>query len=125
MGAYSPFDNATLTFKVYGSFSLDPSTGNAVQNDIPEVYICNIQINGPFEELKEGVNKTSATCSGKLLSPAIFSPKIKIGMEADATINGAQGKFRIVDLGTNILPFARQTQFQDFSGVFEQTGGAG
>ncbi len=125
MGAYSPFDNATLTFQVYGSYSVDPSTGNAVQNNIAEQYTCNIQLNGPFEEQKEGVNKTTASCSGKLLNPAIFSSKIKIGMEAAATINGAVGTFRVLDLGTNILPFARKTQFQSFSGVFEQTGGAG
>jgi len=125
MGAYSPFDNAELTFQVYGSFSLDPTTGNAVQNFLPETYICNIQLEGAFEEQNQGVNKVSTSCSGKLLSPAIFSEKISIGMEAAATINGVEGIVRILDLGTNILPFARKTQFQSFSGVFEQVGKAG
>ena len=125
MGAYSPFDNAELTFQVYGSFSLDPTTGNAVQNFLPESYICNIQLEGAFEEQNQGVNKVSTSCSGKLLSPAIFSEKISIGMEAAATINGVEGIVRILDLGTNILPFARKTQFQSFSGVFEQVGKAG
>ena len=125
MGAYSPFDNAELTFQVYGSFSLDPTTGNAVQNFLPETYICNIQLEGAFEEQNQGVNKVSTSCSGKLLSPAIFSEKISIGMEAAATINGVDGTVRILDLGTNILPFARKTQFQSFSGVFEQVGKAG
>jgi hypothetical protein len=125
MGAYSPFDNAELTFQVYGSFSLDPTTGNAVQNFLPESYICNIQLEGAFEEQNQGVNKVSTSCSGKLLSPAIFSDKISIGMEAAATINGVEGTVRILDLGTNILPFARKTQFQSFSGVFEQVGKAG
>lgn len=125
MGAYSPFDNAELTFQVYGSFALDPSTGNAVQNFLPESYICNIQLEGAFEEQNQGVNKVSTSCSGKLLSPAIFSDKISIGMEAAATINGVEGTVRILDLGTNILPFARKTQFQSFSGVFEQVGKAG
>ena len=125
MGAYSPFDNAELTFQVYGSFSLDPTTGNAVQNFLPETYICNIQLEGAFEEQNQGVNKVSTSCSGKLLSPAIFSDKISIGMEAAATINGVEGTVRILDLGTNILPFARKTQFQSFSGVFEQVGKAG
>tara|TARA_B100001094_G_C17823091_1_gene619506 strand:+ start:179 stop:556 length:378 start_codon:yes stop_codon:yes gene_type:complete len=125
MGAYSPFDNAELTFQVYGSFSLDPSTGNAVQNFLPESYTCNIQLEGAFEEQNQGVNKVTTSCSGKLLSPAIFSDKISIGMEAAATINGVQGTVRVLDLGTNILPFARKTQFQSFSGVFEQLGKAG
>ena len=46
-------------------------------------------------------------------------------MTADATVNGAVGKIRILDLGTNIIPYARATQFQSFDGVFEQTGAAG
>jgi hypothetical protein len=46
-------------------------------------------------------------------------------MEATATINGVEGTVRVLDLGTNILPFARKTQFQEFSGVFEQVGRAG
>jgi hypothetical protein len=125
MGAYSPFDNAELVFKVYGSFSLDPSTGNSVQNYLSETYICNIQLKGAFEQQNLGVNKVSTSCSGRLLSPAIFSDKISIGMEATATINGVEGTVRVLDLGTNILPFARKTQFQEFSGVFEQVGRAG
>jgi len=126
MGAYSPFDNAELTFQVYGSFQLDSTTGNFVQNFTPESYICNIQLEGIFEEeLNQGINKVSTSCSGKLLSPAIFSDKISIGMEAAATINGVEGTVRILDLGTNILPFARKTQFQSFSGVFEQLGKGG
>ena len=125
MGAYSPFDNAELVFQVYGSFSLDPTTGNSVQNNESDTYVCNIQLRGVFEEQNQGVNKVSISCSGKLLSPAIFSDKIAIGMEATATINGVEGTVRILDLGTNILPFARKTQFQEFSGVFEQVGRAG
>ena len=125
MGAYSPFDNATLVFKVYGSFSIDPSTGNTFQNDVSETYVCNVQLDGAFSEDNEGVNKVTASCTGKLLSPAIFSDKIKVGMEAQATINGVEGTVRLLDLGTNVLPFARATQFQGFTGVFEQTGAAG
>ena len=47
------------------------------------------------------------------------------GMTAEATINGVSGKLRILDLGTNIIPYARATQFQSFDGLFEQTGAAG
>ena len=125
MGKYSPFDNATLIFQVYGSYAVDPSTGNTVQNNVSETYKCNVQLDGAFTENKEGVNEVSASCSGKLLEPAVFTSKIKVGMEAAATINGATGKLRILDLGTNVLPFARATQFQSFSGVFEQTGAGG
>lgn len=125
MGSYSPFDNTTLVFKVYSSYSTDKATGNLVQNDTNETYICNIQLSGKFSENKEGVNEVESRCSGKLLSPATFSTKIKAGMYADATINGVTGRLRLVDLGTNMLPYARATQFQSFAGVFEQTGAAG
>ena len=125
MGSYSPFDNATLVFKVYSSYSTDKATGNLVQNDTNETYICNVQLSGKFSENKEGVNEVETQCSGKLLSPATFSTKIKAGMYAEATINGVTGRLRLVDLGTNMLPYARATQFQSFAGVFEQTGAAG
>jgi len=125
MGFYSPFDNATLVFKVYGSYSTDSTTGNRVQNDTSETYLCNVQLNRKLTENKEGINEVETSCAGKLLSPAIFSSKIKAGMIADATINGVTGKLRILDLGTNILPYARATQFQSFDGLFEQTGAAG
>jgi hypothetical protein len=125
MGSYSPFDNTTLVFKVYSSYSTDKATGNLVQNDTNEPYICNVQLSGKFSENKEGVNEVESRCSGKLLSPATFSTKIKAGMYADATINGVTGRLRLVDLGTNMLPYARATQFQSFAGVFEQTGAAG
>ena len=125
MGSYSPFDNSTLVFKVYSSYSTDKATGNLVQNDTNETYICNVQLSGKFSENKEGVNEVESRCSGKLLSPATFSTKIKAGMYADATINGVTGRVRLVDLGTNMLPYARATQFQSFAGVFEQTGAAG
>ena len=125
MGSYSPFDNTTLVFKVYSSYSTDKATGNLVQNDTNETYICNVQLSGKFSENKEGVNEVESRCSGKLLSPATFSTKIKAGMYADATINGVTGRLRLVDLGTNMPPYARATQFQSFAGVFEQTGAAG
>lgn len=125
MGKYSPFDNATLIFQVYGSYTVDSTTGNTVQNNVSETYKCNVQLDGAFTENKEGVNEVSASCTGKLLEPAVFTSKIKVGMEAAATINGATGKLRILDLGTNVLPFARATQFQSFTGVFEQNGAAG
>ncbi len=125
MGSYSPFDNTTLVFKVYSSYSTDKATGNLVQNDTNETYICNVQLSGKFSENKEGVNEVESRCSGKLLSPATFSTKIKAGMYADATSNGVTGRLRLVDLGTNMLPYARATQFQSFAGVFEQTGAAG
>lgn len=125
MGAYSPFDNASLVFQVYGSFANDPTTGNRVQNNLEETYLCNVQLTAAAQQNKDGINEVVTLCSGKLLAPATFSAKIKVGAEAAATVNGATGKIRILDLGTNVLPYARATQFQSFSGEFKQTGAAG
>ena len=125
MGKYSPFDNTTLVFQVYGSYSVDPNTGNTVPSNLSETYKCNVQLDGAFTENKEGVNEVTTTCTGRLLEPAVFTSKIKVGMEAEATINGVEGRLRLLDLGTNVLPYARATQFQSFTGVFEQNGAAG
>ncbi len=124
MGAYSPFDNTTLDFHVYSSFTLDPTTGNRLPNTVTETYTCNVQLSSKFSENKEGINEVETRCTGKLLSPATFSSKIKVGMIADATVNGVEGKLRLLDMGSNTLVFARASQFQDFSGIFEQTGAA-
>ena len=53
MGSYSPFDNSTLVFKVYSSYSTDKATGNLVQNDANETYICNVQLSGSFPKAKK------------------------------------------------------------------------
>ena len=124
MGAYSPYDNAQLSFSVYSSFTLDPSTGNRLQNTVNENYSCSVQLSDKFSENKEGINEIETRCKGKLLAPAVFSEKIKVGMVAEATINGVSGKLRLLDMGSNTLVFARASQFQDFSGIFEQTGAA-
>ena len=110
MGAYSPFDNATLVFQVYGSFSTDPTTGNRVQNNTAETYLCNVQLSSAFSDNKEGINEVATICTGKLLSPATFSAKVKVGMEAAATINGATGKIRILDLGPCIQTCSRHAR---------------
>lgn len=125
MGIYAPFDNATLVFKVYSSFTTDPTTGNRIQQDVEQTYLCNIQLRNKFTDNREGLNEAETLCTGKLLEPSVFDSKIKSGMIAQATINGVKGTLRITDLGTNLLPFARTTQFQDFRGQFEQLGNAG
>lgn len=125
MGIYAPFDNATLVFNVYNGFTTDENTGNRIQQDREQTYVCNIQLSPKFSENREGLNKVDTLCEGHLLNPAVFDTKIKAGMTATATINGVTGKFRLLDLGSNLLPFARSSQFQEFRGEFEQIGAAG
>lgn len=125
MGAYAPFDNATLTFEVYGSFALDSQTGNRVPVNTNETYTANIQLESNQSDFKPGIDENEMPAKGRLLSPTEFSSKIKAGSVATCTVNGVSGTFRITNLGTNTLPFARNTLFQEFSGVFEQTGRGG
>lgn len=125
MGAYAPFDNASLSFEVYSSFALDSQTGNRVPVNTTETYTANIQLQSNKSDFKPGIDENEIPAKGRLLSPTEFSAKVKVGSISTCTINGVSGTFRITDLGTNTLPFARNTLFQEFSGIFEQTGKGG
>lgn len=125
MGAYAPFDNASVTFKVYSSFAVDSQTGNRVPVTTDESYTANIQLQSNKAELKQGIDEGEMLCKGRLLSPTEFSSKVKVGSTGTCTVNGITGTLRLTDLGSNTLTFARNTLFQEFSGVFEQTGKGG
>tara|TARA_A200000159_G_C7125739_1_gene256725 strand:+ start:71 stop:448 length:378 start_codon:yes stop_codon:yes gene_type:complete len=125
MGAYAPFDNATLTFKVYSIFAVDPATGNRVPVNADETYTANIQLQTGTTTSNPGVDESDIPCTGRLLSPTQFSAKVKVGSKATCTVNGISGTLRLTDLGSNTLTFARNTLFQQFTGVFEQSGKAG
>jgi len=125
MGAYAPFDNASVTFKVYSSFAVDSRTGNRVPVTTDESYTANIQLQPNKADQKPGINEGEMLCKGRLLSPTEFSSKVKVGSVGTCTVNGITGTLRLTDLGSNTLTFARNTLFQEFSGVFEQTGKGG
>jgi len=125
MGAYAPFDNASINFDVYSSFTLDANTGNHVPVNVTEAYIANIQLQANRSDPKPGIDENEMSCTGRLLSPTQFSDKVKVGSIATCTVNGIEGTLRLTDLGSNTLTFARNTLFQSFSGVFEQNGKAG
>jgi hypothetical protein len=125
MGAYAPFDNASVTFKVYSSFAVDSRTGNRVPVTTDESYTANIQLQSNKAELKPGIDEGEMLCKGRLLSPTEFSSKVKVGSTGTCTVNGITGTLRLTDLGSNTLTFARNTLFQEFTGIFEQTGKGG
>lgn len=125
MGAYAPFDNAALSFQVYNSFAVDSKTGNRVAVNTTESYVANIQLQPNKSDQKPGVDENDVSCKGRLLSPTEFSTKVKVGSIATCTVNGISGTFRLTDLGSNTLTFARNTLHQEFAGVFEQNGKAG
>lgn len=125
MGAYAPFDNASISFEVYSSFALDSNTGNRVPVTTTESYVANIQLEPSRPDQKPGIDENKMTCKGHLLSPTQFSAKVKVGSIATCTVNGITGQIRLTDLGSNTLTYARNTLFQEFLGVFEQNGRAG
>lgn len=122
MGAYSPFDNASLTFKVYSTYAVDPNTGNRVPVTKDEQYVANIQLQPSSQEQKPGIDESDLRCKGRLLSPSTFSSKVSVGSVAECTVNDLVGKLRITDLGSNALTYTRSTLFQEFTGIFEQVG---
>ena len=125
MGAYVPFDNASVTFKVYSSYGVDSRTGNRVPVTTDETYTANIQLQPNKSDEKPGINEGEMLCKGRLLSPTEFTSKVKVGSVGTCTVNGITGTLRLTDLGSNTLTFARNTLFQEFSGVFEQNGKGG
>ena len=125
MGAFAPYDNSALAFKVYSSFALDSKTGNRVPVKTTENYTANIQLQPNKSDQKPGIDENEMSCKGRLLSPTTFSTKIKVGSVATCTVNGISGTLRLTDLGSNTLTYARNVLFQEFSGVFEQNGKAG
>lgn len=122
MGAFSPYDNASLTFKVYSKYAVDPNTGNRVAVTQEEKYDANIQLQLSRQDQKPGIDENDINCTGRLLSPATFSSKVSVGSVAECTVNGLVGKLRITDLGSNTLTYARSILFQEFTGIFEQIG---
>lgn len=125
MGAYAPFDNATLVFQVYSSFATDPQTGNRVPVNTAETYVANIQLEPSRQDYKPGIDENKVPCKGRLLAPTTFSSKVKVGMVADCTVNGITGTLRLTNIGSQELLFARSTLHQGFIGEFEQTGKGG
>lgn len=125
MGAYAPWDNATLVFQVYSSYATDPGTGNKVPVNTTETYVANVELQPSSQDYRPGIDENIVQCKGRLLSPATFGSKVKVGMTAACTVNGITGTVRLTDIGSRELLFARSTLHQGFQGVFEQTGKGG
>lgn len=68
MGAFAPYDNAALVFKVYTSYAVDPNTGNRVPVTKDESYVANIQLQPSRQQSKPGIDENDVNCKGRLLS---------------------------------------------------------
>lgn len=124
IAAYAPWSNAQLAFEV-GTTALsdDPETGNPVQGTEVLDYLASITLDSPNWQGQAGVDNTTYSCRGRLLSPAVFDPRITNGSQALAVINGATGRFELTfDLAMDA--FHRRDLRQSFQGTFRLVGGA-
>lgn len=123
VAAYAPWGNSQLRFELgTGLFSSDPATGNAVQATEVVEYLATLSIQPPSWTGQSGVDATTYSCRGRLLSPATLDPRITNGTQADAVINGYRGRLELVfDLAMDA--YHRRDLRQSIEGVFRVVGG--
>ena len=123
VAAYAPWGNAQLAFEVGTGFATtDPATGNAVQSTETVEYLAALTLQAPSWKPEAGVDATTYSCRGRLLSPTTLDPRITNGSQADCTINGYRGRFELVfDLTMDSAH--RRDLRQQLEGVFRVVGG--
>ena len=96
---YAPHGNAVLRFQLPKVWQVDPKTGNRYSDlkarEILE-YLATINLQRPNWKGQEGVDNTTYSCSGRLLHPVKFDSRITNGTQAEATINGYEGRFELI-----------------------------
>lgn len=97
---YAPHGNAHLKFVLkMSAYQEDPTTGNIitdVKNQEVVEYLAAMNLQRPNWQGQSGVDNTTYSVSGRLLSPATLDPRITNGSQADATINGYSGRFELI-----------------------------
>jgi len=123
LAAYAPWGNAQLAFEVgTGLARTDPATGNATQSTEIVEYLAVLTLQAPSWKAEAGMDNTTYSCRGRLLSPAILDPRITNGSQAEAVINGYRGRFELVfDLAMD--SYHRQDLRQSIEGTFRVVGG--
>jgi hypothetical protein len=123
VAAYAPWGNAQLAFEVSTGFaSTDPTTGNATQSTEIVEYLAALSLQAPTWKPEAGVDSTTYSCSGRLLSPSVLDPRITNGSQADCVINGYRGRFELVfDLSMDAAH--RRDLRQRIEGTFRVVGG--
>lgn len=120
---YAPMANAVLAFELgTGYLTNDPATGNPLEATEVVEYLAALKLSSPNWQAQAGVDATSYTCTGRLLSPAVLDPRITNGSQASATVNGYRGRFELIfDLTMNRGAYRdiRQT----IAGTFRVIGG--
>ena len=120
---YAPWGNAQLAFELgTGYATSDPATGNAVQTTEVVEYLAALTLQAPAWKGESGVDNTTYSCRGRVLSPATLDARITNGSQANCVINGYRGRFELVfDLSMD-RNFQRDLR-QNIEGVFRVVGG--
>ena len=123
IATYAPWGNSQLAFEVGNStITVDPTTGNPIEGVVVLEYLAAITLEAPNWQAQPGVDNTTYSCRGRLLTPTTFDPRITNGSQAEATINGVLGRFELTfDLAMD--SFHRQDLRQAFQGTFRVNGG--
>ena len=123
---YAPHGNAQLSFVVNTqAYQTDPATGNTIttlKNQQTIEYLAAINLQQPNWKGEAGVDNTTYTCEGRLLTPATLDTRITNGCQADAVINGYRGRFELVfnlSMDRNHYSDLRQS----IQGTFRVVGG--
>jgi len=120
---YAPWGNAQLAFEVgTGSATTNATTGNAVQTTETLEYLAALTLQAPAWKSGAGVDTTTYSCRGRLLSPSTLDARITNGAQADCMINGYRGRFELVfDLAMDSVH--RRDLRQAIQGIFRVVGG--
>ena len=120
---YAPWGNAQLAFEVGTGFATtDATTGNATQATETLEYLAALSLQAPTWKPEAGVDTTTYSCRGRLLSPSTLDPRITNGAQADCVINGYQGRLELVfDLAMDSVH--RRDLRQTIQGTFRVVGG--
>ena len=123
VASYAPWGNAQLAFQVGTGFATtDAATGNAVQATETLEYLAALTLQAPSWKPESGVDSTTYSCTGRLLSPATLDPRITNGSQAEAVINGYRGRLELVfNLAQDA--FHRRDLRQTIEGTFRVIGG--
>lgn len=123
LASYAPWGNAQLAFEVgTGIATTDAATGNAVQATVTLEYLAALTLQSPSWKPESGIDSTTYSCRGRLLSPATLDARITNGAQADCVINGYRGRFELVfDLA--MASAHRRDLRQSIEGIFRVVGG--
>jgi hypothetical protein len=121
---WGAWGNATLSFLVSGLTTVDdPGTGNPVPRQDKLIYQASLQLRSPNHTSQPGADMTAYSVTGRLLSPPSFDSRIGNGAQADAVVNGHQGRLELeLDLTTPVA--MNQYLRQRVQGTFRLLGGS-